>query len=56
MADAFAAIQLEWVRDYPGYRSSRILASVDGTRLYNVIEWADEEAYAHFERVSDTKG
>lgn len=53
---AFAEIQERWVRFYPGYRSARFLASVDGTRVYNIIHWASEADFRHFEAVSDTEG
>ncbi|QSB13240.1 antibiotic biosynthesis monooxygenase [Natronosporangium hydrolyticum] len=53
---AFAEIQEQWVRFYPGYRSARFFASVDGARVYNLIHWASEADYRHFEEVSDTEG
>lgn len=56
LAEAFAALQKRWVRFYPGYHSARLLASTDGTRLYNVIAWRDEDSFVAFERESDTEG
>ena len=56
LVDAFAALQERWVRSYPGYRSAQIFASVDGTRVYNVVHWASEAAFRHFEATSDTEG
>lgn len=56
LAEAFAELQKRWVRFYPGFHSARIVASTDGTRLYNLIAWRDEEAYREFERTSDTDG
>lgn len=54
LADAFAAIQVEHVASFPGYVSSRIVASTDGLRLYNLVSWVDEAAYLAFEETSDT--
>lgn len=56
LIDAFADIQQRWVCFYPGYRGARLFASVDGRRLYNLIEWASRADFEHFERVSDTAG
>ena len=53
---AFAEIQERWVRFYPGYLSSRFLTSEDGTRVYNLVQWATEADYRHFVEVSDTEG
>ncbi|WP_436786703.1 hypothetical protein [Yinghuangia sp. YIM S10712] len=55
LVEAFAAIQERWVRFYPGYRSARFLASTDGTRVYNIVSWATEADYRHFEETSDTE-
>lgn len=56
LVEAFAAIQDRWVRFYPGYVSARFHASVDGTRVVNVVSWASEADYRHFEETSDTAG
>ncbi|MFC6883926.1 MULTISPECIES: antibiotic biosynthesis monooxygenase family protein [Actinomadura] len=56
LVDAFADIQERWVRFYPGYVSSTFLVNVDGTRVYNLVRWASEADYRHFEEVSDTEG
>lgn len=56
LIDAFAEIQERWVRFYPGYRSARLFASIDGTRVYNVVHWASEADFRHFEETSDTEG
>lgn len=56
LVEAFAEIQERWVRYYPGYRSARLLASVDGTRVYNLVHWASEADYLAFEETSDTEG
>jgi C-6 monooxygenase len=56
LVEAFAAIQERWVRFYPGYKSARLFASVDGTRLYNLVHWASEEDFRNFEETSDTEG
>ncbi|MFK0248160.1 antibiotic biosynthesis monooxygenase [Amycolatopsis azurea] len=56
LVDAFADIQDRWVRFYPGYVSARFHASVDGTRVVNVVSWANEADYRHFEETSDTAG
>jgi C-6 monooxygenase len=56
LVDAFVELQERWVRFYPGYRSARIFASVDGRRIYNVVHWASEEDYRRFEATSDTAG
>jgi C-6 monooxygenase len=53
---AFAEIQERWVRYYAGYRSARLLGSVDGTRVYNLVHWASEAHYRAFEETSDTTG
>lgn len=53
---AFAELQERWVRFYPGYRSARFLASIDGTRVYNLVHWASEADYRAFEETSDTEG
>ncbi|WP_067491641.1 antibiotic biosynthesis monooxygenase [Actinomadura hibisca] len=53
---AFAEIQERWVRFYPGYVSSRFLVGEDGTRVYNLVRWATEADYRHFEQTSDTEG
>lgn len=56
LVEAFAEIQDRWVRYYPGYVSARFHASVDGTRVVNVVSWASEADYRHFEETSDTAG
>ncbi|MBL7499401.1 antibiotic biosynthesis monooxygenase [Frankia sp. CNm7] len=56
LVEAFAEIQRRWVSFYPGYRSARIFASVDGTRVYNVVHWVSEADFRHFEQTSDTAG
>jgi C-6 monooxygenase len=56
LVDAFARIQERWVRFYPGYRSARFHVSIDGTRVYNIVHWATEADYRHFETTSDTEG
>lgn len=56
LVEAFAEIQERWVRFYPGYRSARFLASVDGTRVYNIVHWANEADFRAFEEGSDTDG
>lgn len=53
---AFAALQEQWVRFYPGYRSATLLASVGGDRVYNVVCWASEADYYRFEETSDRAG
>lgn len=37
------------VRFYPGYRSARFHVSTDGTRVYNIVHWASEVDYRHFD-------
>jgi C-6 monooxygenase len=56
LVEAFAEIQERWVRFYPGYRSARFHVSTDGTRVYNIVHWASEADYRHFEQTSDTAG
>lgn len=56
LVEAFAELQERWVRSYPGYCSARIFASLDGTRVYNVVHWASEADFAHFEATSDNEG
>ncbi|MDA8370993.1 MAG: antibiotic biosynthesis monooxygenase [Nocardiopsaceae bacterium] len=56
LVEAFAEIQERWVRFYPGYRSARFHVSTDGTRVYNIVHWATEADYRHFEATSDTEG
>ncbi|GAB3745452.1 hypothetical protein GCM10027598_82090 [Amycolatopsis oliviviridis] len=56
LVDAFAGIQDRWVRFHPGYVSARFHASVDGTRVVNVVSWASEADYRRFEETSDTAG
>ncbi|MEV4671513.1 MULTISPECIES: antibiotic biosynthesis monooxygenase [Actinomadura] len=53
---AFAEIQERWVRFYPGYRSARFHVSTDGTRVYNIVHWANEADYRNFVETSDTEG
>lgn len=53
---AFAALQEEWVRFYPGYKSAHLFASVDGTRVYNIVHWDSEASHREFERISDNAG
>ncbi|TCP56141.1 C-6 monooxygenase [Tamaricihabitans halophyticus] len=53
---AFAKIQEQWVRDYPGYVSARFHVSTDGTRVYNIVHWASEADYRNFVATSDTEG
>ena len=53
LVDAFAAIQERWVRFYPGYQSARFLASSDGTRVYNIVSWASEADWRHFDETDD---
>lgn len=56
LIEAFAAIQEDWVRFYPGFRSATFLASLDGTRVYNLVHWASEADFRRFEAVSDNEG
>lgn len=56
LIESFAAIQEQWVRWYPGYVSARLFGSLDGTRVYNLVQWASEEDYRNFESTSDTAG
>ncbi|EFC79206.1 antibiotic biosynthesis monooxygenase [Parafrankia sp. EUN1f] len=56
LVEAFAEIQRQWVSFYPGYHSAQIFASIDGTRVYNIVRWASEADFRHFEQVSDTAG
>jgi C-6 monooxygenase len=53
---AFAEIQEQWVRFYPGYRWARFHVSTDGTRVYNIVRWASEADYRNFVATSDTEG
>jgi C-6 monooxygenase len=53
---AFAEIQERWVRFHPGYVSARFHVSTDGTRVYNIVHWADEAHYRQFVESSDTEG
>ena len=54
--DAFAEIQVWWVRFHPGYVSARFHVSTDGTRVYNIVHWASEADYRNFVATSDTDG
>lgn len=56
LVDAFAEIQVRWVRFYPGYVSARFHVSTDGTRVYNIVRWASEADYRNFVATSDTDG
>lgn len=56
LIDAFVDVQERWVRSHDGYLSARLLASVDGRRVYNLITWASEEQFRRFEEESDTEG
>lgn len=56
LIDAFVDVQRQWVAHYPGYLGARLLASLDGERVYNVIRWARESDYRFFEARSDTAG
>ncbi|WP_436773618.1 antibiotic biosynthesis monooxygenase [Yinghuangia sp. YIM S09857] len=56
LVDAFAEIQVQWVRFHPGYRSARFHISTDGTRVYNIVSWESEAAYRDFVATSDTDG
>ncbi|MDF2693675.1 MAG: antibiotic biosynthesis monooxygenase [Labilithrix sp.] len=56
LIDAFTLLQEKWVRFYPGYKSAHLFASIDGTRVYNIVHWVTEAAYREFERVSDNAG
>ena len=53
---AFVDLQERWVRFYPGYCAARIFASHGGRRVYDVVQWASESDYRHFESTSDTRG
>ncbi|MDG4795655.1 antibiotic biosynthesis monooxygenase [Micromonospora sp. WMMD1082] len=53
LIEAFAEIQERRVRHYPGYRSARLLASQDGTRVYNVVAWQSEAHWRHFDKTDD---
>jgi C-6 monooxygenase len=53
LVEAFARIQEERVRFYPGYRSARFLVSVDGTRVYNIVAWDSEEDWRRFDETDD---
>ncbi|MET9290701.1 antibiotic biosynthesis monooxygenase [Streptomyces sp. NPDC003077] len=55
LVNAFAEIQEQWVRFYPGYRSARFHVSTDGTRVYNIVHWASEADYRNFVETSDTE-
>lgn len=56
LLDAFVGLQEHWVRSYPGYVSARLFASVDGSRVYNVVYWGTEQDFRDFEATSDTAG
>ncbi|MFD7236400.1 antibiotic biosynthesis monooxygenase family protein [Streptomyces syringium] len=56
LVSAFAEIQEQWVSFYPGYLSARFHVSTDGTRVYNVVQWASEADYRDFVETSDTEG
>lgn len=56
LADSLAEVVKEWVRFHPGFLSSRFHLSTDGTRVFNIIQWASEEAYRNFAEASDLKG
>jgi C-6 monooxygenase len=56
LAEAFSEIHKQWVRFYPGYLGARIVASLDGTRLYNIVRWRSEADFRSFVAVSDTQG
>ncbi|MFC4604236.1 antibiotic biosynthesis monooxygenase family protein [Rhodococcus kronopolitis] len=56
LVEAFAEIQEQWVRFYPGYSSSRFHVSTDGTRVYNIVRWRSEADYRNFVENSDTDG
>lgn len=56
LVDAFTEIQRDWVRFYPGYRGARIFASIDGRRVYNLVEWASRAHFEEFEQTSDSAG
>lgn len=53
LVEAFAEIQQRRVRSYPGYRWARFLASADGTRVYNIVAWASEADWRHFDDNDD---
>lgn len=53
LIDAFAAIQERRVRSFPGYRSAQLFASLDGTRVYNVVAWDSEEDWRRFDEDDD---
>lgn len=52
--ELFSEIQQQYVAMYPGYISSTFLGSTDGKRIYNIIIWESENAFLHFEKISDT--
>ncbi|MDL5511112.1 antibiotic biosynthesis monooxygenase [Arenibacter sp. M-2] len=53
--ELFAEVQEKFVAPYPGYISSTFVASIDGKRIYNLVHWASEADFDHFEKVSDAK-
>jgi C-6 monooxygenase len=53
LVDAFAEIQEQRVRFHPGYRSARFFVSADGTRVYNIVSWASEADWRHFDETDD---
>jgi C-6 monooxygenase len=53
LVDAFAEIQERRVCFYAGYRGARLLASLDGTRVYNIVGWATEADWRHFDETDD---
>lgn len=53
LVEAFAEIQEQRVRSHPGYRSARFFASIDGTRVLNVVSWASEADYRRFDETDD---
>lgn len=53
LIDAFAEIQERRVRHFPGYRSARFFASLDGTRVYNLVAWDSADDWRHFDETDD---
>lgn len=55
LVDAFAAIQERRVRSFPGYRSARFFASLDGTRVYTIVAWDSEDDWRRFDETDDRR-
>ena len=56
LIDSIVAEVERWVRHRPGFVSSTLHASHDGTRVINYAQWRDRESFEAFTRNPESEG